>query len=52
MRQIRALNRNPKAVERIARERYFMKADDEDIYVMRDDSEEQPTTEYNNEAVE
>jgi cell division protein FtsB len=52
MRQIRELNRNPKAVERIARERYFMKADDEDIYVMRDDSEEQPTTEYNNEAVE
>ena len=41
--QIRELNTNPKAMERIARERYFMKADDEDIYVLREnntDSEE------------
>ena len=35
--QIRELNRNPKAMEKIARERYFMKADDEDIYVLSDD---------------
>jgi len=35
--QIRELDRNPKAMERIARERYFMKADDEDIFVLSDD---------------
>lgn len=35
--QIRELNSNPKAMERIARERYFMKADDEDIFVLSDD---------------
>ena len=37
MRQIKELNRSPKAIERIARERYFMKADDEDIFVLSDD---------------
>lgn len=37
MRQIRQLNTNPKATERIARERYFMKHDDEDIFVLSDD---------------
>ncbi len=35
--QIRELNNNPKAMEKIARERYFMKADDEDIFVLSDD---------------
>ena len=35
--QIRELDRNPKAMEKIARERYFMKADDEDIFVLSDD---------------
>lgn len=35
--QIRELNSNPKAMEKIARERYFMKADDEDIFVLSDD---------------
>ena len=35
--QIRLLNKDPKAMEKIARERYFMKADDEDIYVLSDD---------------
>jgi cell division protein FtsB len=35
--QIRELNKNPKAMEKIARERYFMKADDEDIFVLSDD---------------
>ena len=39
-RQLDELKRHPKAIERIARERYFMKADDEDIYVLSDD--EQP----------
>ena len=28
---------NPKAITKIARERYFMKADDEDIFVLSDD---------------
>lgn len=37
MRQIRELDHNPKAIERIARERYFMKHDDEDIFVLSDD---------------
>lgn len=31
------LRRDPKAIEKIARERYFMKADDEDIYVLSTD---------------
>lgn len=35
--QIRALQQSPKAMERIARERYFMKADNEDIFVLSDD---------------
>ena len=35
--QIHLLQRNPKAMERIARERYFMKMDDEDIFVLSDD---------------
>ena len=34
--KIRDLDRNPKAMEKIARERYFMKADDEDIFVLRE----------------
>ena len=37
--RLRELKRNPKAIEKIARERYFMKADDEDIYVMTDEME-------------
>ena len=36
-RQLREIRQNPKAIEKIARERYFMKADDEDIYVLSDD---------------
>ena len=35
--QIRELNKDPKAMEKIARERYFMKADDEDIFILSDD---------------
>ena len=33
VRQLKELNSDPKAIEKIARERYFMKADDEDIFV-------------------
>ena len=35
--QILLLESNPKFIEKIARERYFMKADDEDIFVLSDD---------------
>ena len=35
--KIRTLDANPKAIEKIARERYFMKADDEDVFVLSDD---------------
>ena len=35
--QIEYLDSTPKAIEKIARERYFMKADDEDIFVLSDD---------------
>ena len=35
--QIKELDRNPKAIEKIARERYFMKADNEDIFILSDD---------------
>lgn len=47
--QLRELRTNPRAFEKIARERYFMKADDEDIYVLSDD--QKPETE-NDETVE
>ncbi len=48
---IREMDKNPKAMERIARERYFMKADDEDIFVLSDDDRTiKPMTA--NEAVE
>ena len=36
-----------KAVERIAREQYFMKTDDEDIFVLSEDLPEVPKTEEN-----
>lgn len=36
-RQLRELKRDPKAIEKIARERYFMKTDNEDIFVLSDD---------------
>ena len=37
MKQLKAMKRSPKAFEKIARESYFMKADDEDISVLCDD---------------
>lgn len=36
--QLQRLDANPKAMEKIARERYFMKTKDEDIYVLSDDN--------------
>lgn len=35
--RLKNLSRNPKLIEKIAREQYFMKADDEDIFVLSDD---------------
>lgn len=35
--QLRAMKRDSKAIARIARERYFMKADNEDIFVLSDE---------------
>lgn len=32
------LKRDPKAYEKVAREQYYMKADDEDVFVLSDDS--------------
>ena len=48
--QLRMLESDPKAMEKIARERYFMKTSDEDIFVLDDD----PVTPsiLNNETVE
>jgi cell division protein FtsB len=43
--QLRELNTNPHAIRKIARERYFMKADDEDIFVLNDDYKPQTTDE-------
>jgi cell division protein FtsB len=42
--KIRTLDSNPKAIEKIARERYFMKADDEDVFVLSDDEKPDLTT--------
>lgn len=35
--RLRELKRDPSAIKKIARENYFMKADDEDIFVLSDD---------------
>ena len=43
--RIRELENNPKAIEKIARERYFMKADDEDIFVLSTDEKEETSHE-------
>ena len=37
--ELRELRLHPKAIEKIARERYFMKADDEDIFILSTDSQ-------------
>jgi len=47
--RLKLLRRDPKAITKIARENYFMKADDEDIFVLSDDkknlNKENETTE-------
>ncbi len=37
--QIKKLDNDPKSIEKIARERYFMKTDEEDIFVLSDDDQ-------------
>lgn len=48
--QLQEIRRSPKAIERIARERYFMKADDEDIFVLS--SDEKPVDENQEVVIE
>lgn len=50
--QIKQLDSNPKAIEKIARERYFMKTDDEDIFVLSDDEELKQTNLLSDETTE
>ena len=45
--ELNELKRNPKAIEKIAREQYFMKADDEDIFVLSDDEQDNQTNQSN-----
>jgi len=49
-RKLKDLTQDPKGIERIARERYFMKTDDEDIYVLSSDRQ-QIKSDNENEAV-
>lgn len=42
--QLNELKHDPQAFSRIARERYFMKTDDEDIYVLSDDKRQNTET--------
>lgn len=44
--QLKDLKRDPKAIARIARERYFMKTEDEDIFVLSDDEQPDNTQKY------
>ena len=41
--RLNELHRNPKAITKIARENYMMKADDEDIFVLSDDEKNEQT---------
>ena len=49
--QINQLDNDPRAIKKIARERYFMKSDDEDIFVLSDD-EQTGKSILNNETIE
>ncbi len=42
--KIKMLDSNPKEIEKIARERYFMKEDNEDIFVFEEDQNEPAIT--------
>ena len=47
MQQLKELKTDPKAIARVARERYFMKADNEDIFVLSDDEHQTENTTKN-----
>ena len=49
--QIKKLDSDPKAIKKIARERYFMKSDDEDLCIL-DDDDRTPHPIVSHEAVE
>lgn len=49
--RVHLLQTDSRAVERIGRERYFMKKADEDVFVLSDDTESEPTF-YEDESVE
>lgn len=49
LRQLKELRKGAGAYERIARERYFMQADNEDIYVLSDDENTATTSNEKNE---
>ncbi len=50
--QLREMRKGTKAYEKIARERYFMKADDEDIFVLSTDLPSNNQEEQENETAE
>jgi len=50
--QIRELKNNPKSMERIAREQYFMKMVDEDIFVLSDDAQKPTSKAPGDETIE
>ncbi len=52
LRQVRQLDTDRNAIHKIARERYFMKADDEDIFVLSDDPREQNPMDTTDETTE
>lgn len=45
--ELKELKYNPQAVEKVARERYFMKRDDEDVFVLSTDIPAVNKQEYN-----
>lgn len=46
--ELNSIKHNPRAIEKIARERYFMKADDEDIFVLSSDRHDNNNNKTNN----
>lgn len=50
--QIHQLQSNTKAMEKVARERYFMKTSEEDIFVLSDDQREYEDSHGSHEAAE
>ena len=50
--KLQEIKKDPKAIEKIARERYFMKADDEDIFVLSTDEQAEKNTNEEDETIE